>query len=474
MLFRAQNSRYRIRPCCRSVLGAVVTILLSGCGGETVLESTPSSVSGITIEDNVLNVWWNRGYYDQEDEALNAIIAQWEAETGYRVNLYNNPEEDLVREVEAVLEEGNPPDIFFSNRIDETLVPRWAWDDQLADLSTVVNPLRETYTAEALDSVLLYNNTTQARSIYAVPLKQRTEHFHYWKDLLAEAGFSEADIPKEWDAFWAFWQEAQDRLRAKGYADLYALGLPIGWESADTYSNFSQALDIYDVELFDDQGQLRTDAPTRQAVAQVLEWYTQFYQAGYVPPAAENWTNSDNNTSFLNKESLTAWNTTLSIPGAVREDEEVYRNGIGTLMLPAEPDGEPIRSRVSIQQIVVFKTSPHPEMAQDFLNYLLQPDNLGPYLEGSLGRFFPVMPDLLAQPFWNNPEDPHVFVAAQQLQPDRVRLNDIATNPAYSLVQAENIWGRAMERVIVDKLSAQAATDEAFAQMAEIMGRWDS
>jgi len=190
MLFRAQNSRYRIRPCCRSVLGAVVTILLSGCGGETVLESTPSSVSGITIEDNVLNVWWNRGYYDQEDEALNAIIAQWEAETGYRVNLYNNPEEDLVREVEAVLEEGNPPDIFFSNRIDETLVPRWAWDDQLADLSTVVNPLRETYTAEALDSVLLDNNTTQARSIYAVPLKQRTEHFHYWKDLLAEAGFS--------------------------------------------------------------------------------------------------------------------------------------------------------------------------------------------------------------------------------------------------------------------------------------------
>ena len=32
-----------------------------------------------------------------------------------------------------------------------------------------------------------------------------TNHLHVWKSLLEQAGFTLADMPKEWEAFWSFW-----------------------------------------------------------------------------------------------------------------------------------------------------------------------------------------------------------------------------------------------------------------------------
>ena len=32
-----------------------------------------------------------------------------------------------------------------------------------------------------------------------------TNHVHVWQSLLEQAGFTLADIPKEWEPFWSFW-----------------------------------------------------------------------------------------------------------------------------------------------------------------------------------------------------------------------------------------------------------------------------
>ena len=51
----------------------------------------------------------------------------------------------------------------------------------------------------------LLDATTGRRALYGLPMGRATNHVHVWKSLLEQAGFTLADIPKEWEAFWSFW-----------------------------------------------------------------------------------------------------------------------------------------------------------------------------------------------------------------------------------------------------------------------------
>jgi len=457
----------------QKLMGLVLLgLLLTNCIGKTT-ESTRKSSETASPQDEPLTIWWNRSYYVQEDEALEEVIAAWQSQTGKKVNFYFMGQDEIFRDTKDALKAGNLPDIVFAIRLDDTVAPRWAWDGELADVSEVVEPLKNLYSSAALKSVYLYNKRTKKRSVYAIPFKQQTVHIHYWRDLLAQAGLSEDDIPTEWDAFWAFWKQAQDNLRAQGRKDIYALGLSMSAEASDTHATFEHVLEAYDTQLLDSEGNLLLDEPQlRQRVVAALNWYTGLYKEGYVPPAADNWINSSNNSEFLNQNVLMVVNPTLSIPGSQREDAEIYTNQIATLGFPKEPDGEPLKPIVTVKQVLLFSSSRNKETAKDFLSYLLQPENLGPYLEGSLGRYFPVMPKLASEPFWNDPADPHISTATQQFQ-NETRPNYQSLNPAYGTVLSENVWGRAIERVI-EGVSPEAAADEALARIAEIFAQWDS
>ena len=69
-----------------------------------------------------------------------------------------------------------------------------------------------------LESVYLLNGQTGERSYYAIPTQQQTEHIHYWKSMLDEAGVDSESIPNTWDEFWDFWCEAQPAVRDRPVA----------------------------------------------------------------------------------------------------------------------------------------------------------------------------------------------------------------------------------------------------------------
>ena len=54
-------------------------------------------------------------------------------------------------------------------------------------------------------SATLFDATTGQRALYALPMGFETNHVHVWRNLLEQAGFTLDDIPKQWEAFWAFW-----------------------------------------------------------------------------------------------------------------------------------------------------------------------------------------------------------------------------------------------------------------------------
>ena len=468
---RRRYSSAFLRTSLRAFLGlAFSSLMLTGCSRST-LESTSTA---LTNGDDTLTVWWEQGYYAQEDEAIAAAIKKWQAETGNKVELSFIDQDTILKETQNALSAGNPPALMYSHRTEETLSSLWAKEGKLADVSDVVEPLESLYSPAALKSASLYNAQADGTSIYAVPLNQKTTHLHYSKTLLKKAGLKETDIPTEWSAFWDFWKQAQDNLRAQGDTETYGLGLPMSSEGHDTYNTFEQVLEAYDVQLLDESGTLQASrADVKQGVIEALSWYTDLYAEGYVPPAATDWRNRDNNIAFLNEELLLVANPTLSIPGSQREDDATYKGKIATVEFPNEPDGDPPQYRVSVQQVVVFEASPNKELAKDFLSYLMQPENIGPYVEGTLGRFFPAMPALTEKPFWNDASDPHVFVATKQFQSGKTSPQGHQLNPAYGLVQSENVWGLAIEKVVVDKVTPEAAATEALSRIEAIFSEWE-
>ena len=253
--------------------------MLVACAGEPSV-----SLDTVAQSPPVLRIYWNQGFYLEEDQALEQVITEWEAQSDIQVELSLYSSDDILNQTAIALERGAPPDIVFSHRADYTLEPRWAWEGKLADVSDVIEPVKALYSQTALEAAYLYNKVENRRSYYGVPIEQQTIHIHYWRDLLSQAGLNEAEIPSDWDGFWAFWKQAQDKLRQNEEAEIYGLGLPLSIQASDTYYQFEQILDAYDIEVLDENGQLRLNDPqVRQGLIAALDWIIQFYQDGYVP-----------------------------------------------------------------------------------------------------------------------------------------------------------------------------------------------
>ena len=62
-----------------------------------------------------LVVWWDEGYYAEEHEAVEEIVAAFEQETGKKVELVFYPESEHPEAIAAALEAGQPPDFAFGS-----------------------------------------------------------------------------------------------------------------------------------------------------------------------------------------------------------------------------------------------------------------------------------------------------------------------------------------------------------------------
>jgi multiple sugar transport system substrate-binding protein len=72
---------------------------------------------------------------------------------------------------------------------------KWAFDGKLEDVSDIINPMKDKFLKNTIETTYLYNDKTKKKAYYAFPMKQQTMHIQYWKDMLADAGYKESDIP---------------------------------------------------------------------------------------------------------------------------------------------------------------------------------------------------------------------------------------------------------------------------------------
>jgi len=68
-------------------------------------------------------VWWNRGYYKEEDEAMIKIAQEFEKAKGVKVDISFTIQEDLLKKTIAAIAARRVPDVAFCFYNDWEVVP---------------------------------------------------------------------------------------------------------------------------------------------------------------------------------------------------------------------------------------------------------------------------------------------------------------------------------------------------------------
>jgi multiple sugar transport system substrate-binding protein len=121
-----------------------------------------------------LVVWWEKGYYPQEDDAVREMVAAFDRKTGRHVELVFYSNEDLPNALEAGLKAGQPPDFAFGFRVYNHL-SEWAYQDQLIDVSDEILPFASLFDPDGLAFATLFNATTGRRALYGLPIGIRDQ-----------------------------------------------------------------------------------------------------------------------------------------------------------------------------------------------------------------------------------------------------------------------------------------------------------
>ena len=121
--------------------------------------------------------------------------------------------------------------------------------------------------------------------------------------------------------------------------------------------------------------------------------------------------------------------------------------------------------RAAVKVGVVFNQAKNKARAKDFVAFLLQDENLTPYVEGSLGRWFPVTKTAQQSAFWK--ADVHRQSVYNQFTAGTVNF-EFTKNYKFTILNNENVWAKAANRVINDKMPVDKAVDEMIARIKTV------
>jgi len=431
-----------------------------------------------------LTVWWVKGFYKAEDDALFAAIRKFEEKhKNIKVELSQYPVQDMIPKTVSALDSGSPPDVAYADVYDFQVTAKWAFDGKLADITDVIDPLRSHFEPAALSTTFLYNDQTKTRAYYAFPIKQQTMHIQYWKDMLAEAGFKESDIPTTWKEYWGFWcDKVQPAYRQKTGTRVFGTGFPMGVDSSDSFYSFLTFMDAYNVKLVSESGKVQVDDPAvRQGLINAMTDYTAPYMKNCTPPSSTTWKDPDNNVAFHNKTIILTHNATISIAAKWLDDannttltneqraqaKKNYTELIATAGFPKKPDGTRMVYRAAVKTGVIFKDAKNKAGAKQFVSFMLEEANLTPYVEGALGRWFPVMKQAQQSAFWK--ADPHRLAVYNQFMAGTVPF-EFTRNYKFTVLNNENVWAKAMNRILNEKVPVDKAVDEMIARIKAVAG----
>ena len=324
----------------------------------------------------------------------------------------------MIPKTVAALDPCTVPDVAYSDSYDVQAQGKWAFEGKLEDLTDIMTPMKSAFAPNTLETVLLYNDVAKKKAYYGFPLKQQSSAR---PDLGRHAGAGRLQAERHPDEVGRLLvvlvRQGAGRQQPQGHrpAHSYAVGQPMGVQFTESFQSFYTFMDAHNVKLVDDDGKLLVDDPkVRENLTKALKDYTDTYVRGCTSPSSTTWKDPDNNVAFHNKTIVMTHNFTISIAAKWLNDfnnaalmleqraigKKNYDETIITASFPNKPDGTPIKYRSDVKTGLMFAVAKNKTEGKEFIKFLMQEENLRPYIEGALGRWFPVTTASQQSPWW--------------------------------------------------------------------------
>src|SRR5215467_3907348 len=114
------------------------------------------------------SMWFSQGFVQDEDTSLRKAVADYEKQSGNKIELSITPFAPERQKIIAALTSGVVPDVLANNPTE--ILQIYAWQDRWVDVSDVVETQKGQLSETAVQMAQAYNNVTKKRGMYGVPL----------------------------------------------------------------------------------------------------------------------------------------------------------------------------------------------------------------------------------------------------------------------------------------------------------------
>lgn len=437
-----------------SLVGLMVASALAACGGgqksspsETTASQTEAGLeSGTSAEPSSEPVtlrfsWWGN---DERHEKTLEVIKMYEEQ---HPNVTIEPEYRGQSEREKIATElgsGTCADIVQLN-------PPWM-GDFVANGDFFVDLSQYDFDVEGFDDQMIQDYCTYNGTLITLPSGLNARTYLMNKTKLDELGIA-CDMDTEWT-----WE------------DIIEIGKTVHERNEEMYFLNSSKVNLVEFVLrpyiiqktgkflIDDNYELGF---TRDDLAEALTYISRLFSENVTLPASEgNAFLNSKNPDWINGKLLSELSWTSLMAGALSDLEDTFV----TTTLPQREDAVDTSILVKPSQLyAITKSSEHPDMAADFLNFLLTNEEAGKVLGDSRGvPPYKAVQDMCME---EGVLDEQIIIATQYAQEHA----GLYENAASTNAEVTEVLEDAVETVSYDASQVDAATDQAMALIEDIL-----
>ncbi len=398
-----------------------------------------------------LRLWILKTYVEPTNKAIEASAQRWAQKHGATVGVEYFTFEDMQTKYVAAIENKNTPDV---GQLETGAPARFAGMGQLLDLTAFGRQI-EGQVGKPPANVAPVTMIGGAQ--YAIPWYIMAAFWYVWRDAFEK---NKVKLPSTFE-------EAKIAAKALNRPAENFYGMGQSWNrTADGYGVMQSLMYSYGVGWATKEGKYRS--LKTPAMQQVMKWATDIYKEGIQPADTLSWTGSQNNENFIAKKIAQTSNgpsITFALENALakatdakerKQREEALANHLA-LPHPAGPDGR--RMQALAMSFGIFKSTKDPESAMSLVAHMLSPEETLTVMRDSYGQFAPVLDKARAasKDYFNKNENYRNFGRASEWFVPTGWPGPVTA--AAAEVQASNVLTDAPAKVIVDKLSVDAAIE---------------
>jgi multiple sugar transport system substrate-binding protein len=328
---------------------------------------------------------WKRFVQGDEDQYM-ANVKKFTEKYGIEVRVDAEGWEDVRPKAAVAANTGAGPDIILSTNDDANLYP-----EKLVDVTDVCTYLGKKYGGfyPVCDPYL----RPDGKKWIGVPLGVAGVAMVYRASHVKAAGFD--SFPKDTAGFLKLCQA----LKEKGTPPGFALGNATG--DANTWCNW--LVWAFGGKLVDKDNKVVIDSPeTIKALEYSKELYSTF------APGTLSWLDPNNNKAFLDGQ-ISLTNNGISVFFAARNSKDPkvaeLTADIAHANFPIGPIGKPSEFQLFFNQMI-FKYTKYPKAAKEFLRFMMESEQMDPWVQASIGYVAPALTYYEKNPVWTS--DPRI------------------------------------------------------------------